>query len=380
MFRYFDDNYTWDLALNAALDCGANMTEIDAELSPLRSAKFDNWKDGDRAWFDAWTRMGRKLEKYARLDEEQGFDLTAGKKFTRAGVYYTMADRFFPDGVEQQLPSYRHMVETFLKGVKLSGDDVELVSVPYRGSSLPAYFVRAKTDGPAPCVISLNGFDSSKEWIYPVVAPSFTKRGMHALVVDQAGTGGALRENNIPAIAESEASASACVDFLIEQSGVDASKIALMGASLGGYYAPRAAAFEHRLAACIAWGGLWDLGEVFQTLDQDGVEQSMPDMLEHAMWSFGQDNPEDTWAVINSMRLEDVIKDVRCPLLVIHGEHDLQAGVSHATRTYEGAVNSAKRELKIFTTEEGGAMHCQVDNMPLATDYAADWCAKLFKD
>jgi len=71
-------------------------------------------------------------------------------------------------------------------------------------------------------------------------------------VVDQPGTGGA-RLSKLPAIVESERYGAACVDYLLARGDVDPQRIGVVGWSLGGYYAPHAAAFEKRFALCVSW-------------------------------------------------------------------------------------------------------------------------------
>ena len=58
----------------------------------------------------------------------------------------------------------------------------------------------------------------------------------------------------------------AVVDWLETRRDVDAARIGLWGVSLGGYYAPRAAAFEKRIKACIALSGPYELGRVWDGL------------------------------------------------------------------------------------------------------------------
>ena len=76
--------------------------------------------------------------------------------------------------------------------------------------------------------------------------------------------------------------------------------------------------------------------------------------------------------------LEGVIDKVTCPILIAHGEHDRQIPSSDAVKAYEGAVNSRRRELKIFTRAEGGYEHCMADNPQNGIDYMADWIADVF--
>ena len=74
------------------------------------------------------------------------------------------------------------------------------------------------------------------------------------------------------------------------------------------------------------------------------------------------------------MTLKGVVERLTCPLLVMHGENDRQVPLEHARSTYENA-GSADKTLKIFTRDEGGAEHCQIDNRAIAADYVADWFA-----
>jgi fermentation-respiration switch protein FrsA (DUF1100 family) len=77
------------------------------------------------------------------------------------------------------------------------------------------------------------------------------------------------------------------------------------------------------------------------------------------------------------MTLEGVADKITCPLLIMHGENDRQIPLWHAQKTFEAAVNTPNKRLKIFTLAEGGAEHCQADNGSMAVDYAADWVAEV---
>jgi dienelactone hydrolase len=268
-----------------------------------------------------------------------------------------------------------------LHGLELSDKPARVLEVPYQHGRLPGLLaVPAGRTQPVPCVVVFGGFDSLKEWVYPLLIDAFMRRGLALFVVDQPGVGGALRLFNLPAIPEAEVAASACVDALSKVPELDAGRIGLSGISLGGYYAPRAAAFEPRIAACCAWGGIWDLGMLFdRILAEPAKARSIPDMLEHARWVFGAPTKADALNIAHRMTLEPIIKKVTCPLLVLHGANDRQVAgtVSEATAHY--AINSRRSELKVFSFEDGGAEHCQLDNTALAADYMADWFADVLE-
>ena len=98
--------------------------------------------------------------------------------------------------------------------------------------------------------------------IYLATRDEFAKRGVSCLLVDQPGVGEALRFGGLHAIAESERWAAAALDYLETRKDVDGKRVGMMGWSLGGYYAPRAAAFEKRFRLCVAWGANHNWGEL----------------------------------------------------------------------------------------------------------------------
>ena len=75
-----------------------------------------------------------------------------------------------------------------------------------------------------------------------------------------------------------------------------------------------------------------------------------------------------------SRSLVEVAPQITCPFLILHGQDDRVVPIASAHKLF-AAVGSSDKHLKIFTTEEGGAQHAQVDNRPVGVDYIADWIA-----
>ena len=249
----------------------------------------------------------------------------------------------------------------------------------YKDTTLPALFVKAETDGPAPCMIHFDGLDVMKELLYLSQLPGeFRRRGVSTLIVDHPGVGEALRMRNLKTFPEVEIPAGAAVDYLETRSDVDPKRIGIIALSLGGYYAPRAAAFEKRLKACVAWGAIWDWWEIRGKRGLDnGGEPSVSNFGEHVAWVFGVDTFEQAMEIAKKFSLADIIDRITCPLLVVHGANDRQVPLWTAEKTYEGAVNSANRKLKVFSIAEGGSEHCSVDNWAINHDYIANWVASV---
>jgi dipeptidyl aminopeptidase/acylaminoacyl peptidase len=170
--------------------------------------------------------------------------------------------------------------------------------------------------------------------------------------------------------------ASKVVDYLETRTDVDAKRIGIFGVSLGGYYTPRAVAFEPRFAAGSVWGANHNWAEMQKRRLQNEGENPVPHYWEHVQWVFGAKDKYDFFEKCAGMHLNGVLDRIKVPFLVTHGIEDKQIPVEYAYQSYEQMVNSPKRELKIFTEREGGVHHVSLDNMNNAGNYIADWFAE----
>ena len=165
-------------------------------------------------------------------------------------------------------------------------------------------------------------------------------RGISCLMVDCPGSGEALRLQGLTARVDSEAWAAACVDYLLTRPDVDPARIGLVGWSLGGYYAPRAAAFEKRLALVVAWGANHNWGAVQRRrLEREG-ERPVPHYWEHVLWVWGQPDLDAFIKFADQIHLDGVVSQITVPFLVCHGANDRQIPLEYAHRSYDQAVAS----------------------------------------
>lgn len=172
---------------------------------------------------------------------------------------------------------------------------------------------------------------------------------------------------------ESETWAAACIDYLEMRDDIDDRRVGMLAWSLGGYYGPRATAFEPRISFGVAWGANYDWGEVqLQRLRNEG-DRPVPHYWEHVRWVWGADSLDDFLEIAPRVTLRGILDRIRVPFLVVHGEHDRQIPVRYAQLLYDDLINSPSRELKIFTDREGGVEHCSIDNVPVVRDYICDW-------
>ena len=378
MFKYFPTNYVWNLSVDLAIEMGARIGEIEAMCAPLQEAAKAPDAAGTAAFRQTWSQMAERLCELAAEDEAAGRLLSAGEKYNRAATYFLTCERLQAHGAPGRQALYQRFLETFARGLALSGENCERVTIPYEGKELSALYVRAEgVQGPAPLLVQVNGLDSTKEMKYRVGLPAWlAKRGVSTLVVDQPGTGEALRLHGLTARFDAEHWASRVVDWLETRPEVDPKRIGMEGVSLGGYYCPRAVAFEPRFACGVVWGANHDWRDVQAKRLQKEGNFPVPHYWAHVCWVWGARDIEDFMRIAQDVHLDGVLDRIRVPFLVTHGEKDSQIPVQWAHRTYEQLVNSPKRELRIFTEREGGCQHSSFDNSINAGHHIADWVAE----
>ncbi|MCM2355258.1 MAG: S9 family peptidase [Arenimonas sp.] len=380
MFKYFPTNYVWNLSVNLAIEMGARMGEIETMCGPLQEAAKAPDAAGTQAFRETWVSMADRLCELAAEDEAKGRLFSAGEKYRRASAYLITAERLQAHDAPGRLALYRRELALFHKGASLMRDRVQRVEIPYEGSHISALYFPAEGLRPgerAPLLVQLNGLDSTKEMKYLVGLPAWlSKRGVSSLMVDQPGTGEALRLQGLTARYDAEHWASRVVDWLEQHPHVDPKRIGCEGVSLGGYYCPRVVAMEPRFACGVAWGANHDWRDVQKRrLEKEG-DFPVPHYWAHVCWVWGAKDIDDFMRIAEDVHLDGVVEKIKVPFLVTHGERDSQIPLKWAHRTYEQLVNSPKRELKIFTDREGGVQHASFDNSINAGHYIADWVAQ----
>src|SRR5579862_5375250 len=113
MFEYFEDNYTWNMAVNLALGMGGSIGDIDDASRDLRPLAKNRDDAAAEAFFASWTKLGRKLRRLAAEDEKRGRLLSAGAKYRRAFIYLIQAERMQRADFAPRKEAYREALECF---------------------------------------------------------------------------------------------------------------------------------------------------------------------------------------------------------------------------------------------------------------------------
>ena len=217
---------------------------------------------GDAAsWYKAWSSYADRLYDLAVESHAAGHRVSARNAFLRASNYYRTAYIFmFALPIDPRvIEAYEKQTDSFQKAAALFEQPIEVLKIPYENTTLPGYFIKPDGSNTArKTFLCTGGYDGTCEELFFSTAGGALERGYNVLIFDGPGQGGALVMQELPMRADWENVVTPVVDYLLTRPDVDSAHIALYGGSFGGYLAPRAAAFEHRLVACIADAALFD--------------------------------------------------------------------------------------------------------------------------
>jgi dienelactone hydrolase len=393
---FADDVQFWyetQRAFGAAEYGGSLFGEVLAVATGIKPGDYDSW-------YDAWNTAADRIAKEAADQLARNHPISARDSFLRATSYYQSSEFFLHGNPEDPriARAYRLSTNCYKQGAKLYNPLIEPIEIPYEHTTLPGYFHHAdKTGQPRPMLIMHTGFDGSAEEMHVSGARAAVERGYNVLAFDGPGQYGPLHREGLVFRPDWEKVVTPVVDFALKQPGVDPKRIALLGISLGGYLAPRAAAFEHRLAALIANDGVYDFAAPFRksvpadqwemfekALNSDDAPR-IDQMLEaqmkasptarwsftHGMWATGAKSPRTFIAkALNYNLREGVAEAIKCPTLVCDAESDIffrgqpQALYDHLT---------CRKTMVRFTAAEGAGAHCEVGASRLAFARMFDW-------
>jgi pimeloyl-ACP methyl ester carboxylesterase len=344
-------------------------------------------------------QTAKRVNKYADESIAAGHTVSAREAYLRACNYYRAAEFLLIDPTDPRIQTtWEKSKECFSKAATLLSPPFEPIEIQYEGTTLPGYFYRVDNnddrDAPRPTLIAHGGFDSTLEELYSSAAAPALERGYNCLTFEGPGQGGVIRKQKIPFRYDWEKVVSPVVDFALSriQEEVDPEQIALMGISMGGYLAARAAAFEHRIAACILYNGVFDGYEALEsnlpksllTAIEKGNRETVNTVFDilmetdtnikfnmaHGMWTTGADSPFELIMNSKYYTIKNIAHNIKCPTLVLEAEKD-DSFPGQPRKVYD-ALRCPKKYI-LFTSEEGAEEHCQCGAPALSNQRIFDW-------
>jgi len=371
------------------------MTDINECLETASRIK----KDDSESWSREWRKTAERLHALGDSLRSKGHRKSAGEAYLRAASYYraTMHRHMHPGSPEIKELTERE-IACFIKSQVLLETPMEVVSVPYEGVTLTGYFYRSpRAKGKAPTLIVHQGRDAwAEDCTY--IADEAVTRGYHCLLIDGPGNGQALRRHNLPFRPDWEAFIRPVVDFLSSRPEVDPQGIMLMGMSMGGFLAGRAAAHEPRLRILIVNPGIVDWGEVFFTKLKEyspeliSLYHTSPAVLNatigiagrlspfllwgltDTMWKHGVNTPSQLLDSMKSFTNLEGVGGIKATTLVIDAEAE---EFGQSKRFYDALT--CEKDYILFTEEEAAPLHVQTGSLALASQRIFDWIDEKMK-
>jgi len=328
---------------------GVALTDFEDVIRSLES--YDDW-------CSAWSARGAVHEQIGREALARKNFLTAGECLQRAGVYYHFAAFLFVHDVPQMKIAHMKGVacrQAALPYLRPAGERVE---IPYQGKTLAGILRKPAGADKPPVMVMAVGLDSTKEETEAYEEP-FLARGVATLVFEGPGQGEAQYDFAIRG--DYEVPVTAVIDYVETRRDLDTARIGIWGVSLGGYYAPRAAAHDKRIKACIALGGPFDWGAAW-----DGLPELTREAFRVRSHSKTQDDARKNAATLS---LVGVAQKITCPIFIVNGRNDRIVSASDAERL----AREVKGPVELMMIEDGN--HIANNRGYRWRSQSADWMA-----
>lgn len=351
----------------------------------------------DEAWFREWDKTAVRVEKAAR-----GYRNATSKGYglLRAHSYYRTAEFFMGPGDDRRLASFDRNRRAFYDGLDALGVRYTVVSVPYGNNTLKAIYYPgdARAVG-KPLILMCGGYDSTLEELYFMLARGALDRGYSCLTFEGPGQGSIIREQGLQFTHEWEKPTGAVLDAFLARYPKPP-KIVYVGGSLGGYLAPRAAAFDARIDGVVAFDVCYDFQEaalrqvpwVIRSMYGMGMTGLVNGLIklkmkntpgvrwgvQNAQWTMGAKDPVDLLSIFSKYSLKDVSDKIRGDVLILAGEKDHFFPVTQVEEFRKALVNARSVTTRVFTEQEGGHEHCQLGALSLMHAVLFEWVEEKF--
>lgn len=262
-------------------------------------------------WLEAWCATGDTHAELARQAEVHGRSLSAGEAWVRAALCYHFAKFVWMVDMDKYRAAADKAISSLYAAHKHLDPTAERLEIPFEDTTMAANLRRPPGHDRPPLVILLPGLDSTKEEFFHW-EDVFLKRGLATLSLEGPGQGETGYHTHIRP--DYEAAVSAALDHLAGRTDLDLERVGLTGVSMGGYYAPRAAAFEPRLKAVAPIGGPYNFGECW--------DQLPPITRETFVHHSGAANEEEGRQKALQLSLAGVAERISQPMLVVFGKLD----------------------------------------------------------
>jgi alpha-beta hydrolase superfamily lysophospholipase len=271
-------------------------------------------------WDVAWTWAAQRFLGEGRAQRRVGQEDEAALSQQHASLAYHLAGMLVFDDPRKIRALRAAASSLYARSLPVLRPTVRRVEVPWRTTHLPGYLVLPENvSGPRPLVVILNGTSTSKEetlsW-----GGAFLDQGLAVLALDWPGSGESLLR--VPPTPDCDDFMEGVITIVSGELAIDATRIGLVGFSLGGAVAALAAANDRRVGAIVAVTPPFDPRPWFA--------RAQPLLRRHLATMAGGE--EHLTRLTAGFALPGIIERTRCPVLVFGAGRDLIVPPEEAIR------------------------------------------------
>lgn len=344
-------------------------------------------------WVDAFERQAnwQKEDGIARL--EKNHIISGREQLIKACNSFRAAEYFSPCLSAHHRQLGLLSADCFSMAIGSMNLHFERHSIPYKNIDIPTYFISPANDGvKRKTIMIVSGFDGTLEEEFLMRGMAGVERGFNVIHFAGPGQMDVFRKfPNTYFEPDFENVVKNVIDFYAFRQEVDLDSLALLGVSIGGYFATRAASFESRIKALIANSPVLDVHAYMTSFanmdpaempDQDDFRlEDLPDIpedefpvelkaqSEQLMVRYGRHSFKKTFAYLKAFHVGDALANIKCPALAMIGESE----GGEPRQQYETFREQVRADSYEFSDFEGAGSHCQVGNVSFANAVMYDW-------
>lgn len=378
-FDHKDMDYYLSWIMGRALYEGSRAAECLAVAAQIKDADAQSWQQ-------AWSALAQQVEAEAQTALQQGQTALARERFFCACTYYR-APLFLMSARNAAFHStVQKMQACFGQAAALCQPSIARIDVTYQNQPLTGYLWTVDaSQQPCPTLIVIGGIETFAEDCYFMIGSSGAAHGYNVLTVDLPGQG-VTPDQGLYFGARMEQPLRAVIDYALSRPEVDAARLALFGFSWGGHIVFKGGQHDRRIKALIANP---PMPNVFRSVLAQQKGHNRHDPLarlafDQIVWRMGLRislNPRDIGR--RFAKAYDYFfygkadpRQIPCPTLLLAGDGEAAITLQIARECYAQLPNPQKK-LVIFTKEDGGEAHCQIDNLALPNRVIFEWLADV---
>ena len=347
-------------------------------------------------WYTAWKAAGDRATTLASHTQDP---ISRGNALLRAHTYYRSAEFFLAPSDARRPAVWKLNVDSFYNALEVLGVRHERISVPYgdRHHLNAVYFPGPAGSENRPLLVAITGYDGTMEELYASVVATALQHGYSVLIYEGPGQGSVLREQHLTFQPDWEKPNGAVLDAFLANHPKPGHIVAI-GESMGGYMMPRAAAFDSRIDAVVAYDVFFDgyavatrhvppiafwlhdhgYNKVLNFLAGLGKDPGSEWAQQNGEWALGASGPFELLEAFKAYRLAPVADRIKADVLILAGADDHfvppdQLDLFHKSLTQAHSVTAIE-----FDRASGGSQHCQLGAPSLWHAALFDWLQAKF--